>query len=97
MYFIHQRKLLPGPAVMARVCSQPLSVLQRYPLHSLRNEVSLAASAVRRRYGLIDRIVQPQDAVAIEEKNYEAQLAQAQAQQRGSRTQRAPEGAEAGY
>ena len=41
--------------------------------------------------------MQPQDAVAIEEKNYEAQLAQAQAQQRGSRTQRAPEGAEAGY
>lgn len=47
------------------------------------------------RYGLIDRIVQPQDSVAMEEKNYEAMLAKAQAQQRGSR--RAPEGAEAGY
>lgn len=34
-------------------------------------------------YGLIDRIVQPEDAVAIEERNYEAQLNAAQAQQRG--------------
>ncbi|CAL8464891.1 g4426 [Coccomyxa elongata] len=47
-------------------------------------------------YGLIDRIVQPQDSVAMEERNYEAMLAQAQAQQRGS-NRRAPEGAEAGY
>lgn len=35
-------------------------------------------------YGLIDRIVTPEDAVAIEERNYEAQLQSAQAQQRGS-------------
>lgn len=48
------------------------------------------------RYGLIDRIVQPQDAVAMEEKNYEAMLAKAQSQSRGSR-RAAPEGAEAGY
>ncbi|EIE20612.1 hypothetical protein COCSUDRAFT_10544, partial [Coccomyxa subellipsoidea C-169] len=45
-------------------------------------------------YGLIDRIVQPQDSVAMEEKNYEAMLAKAQSQQRGSR--RAPESAEVG-
>ena len=50
-----------------------------------------------RRYGLIDRIVQAQDAVAIEERNYEALLAASQAQQRGSSRGRAPEGAEAGY
>lgn len=48
------------------------------------------------RYGLIDRIVQAQDAVAIEERNYEAMLAASQSQQRGS-SRRAPEGAEAGY
>ena len=35
------------------------------------------------RYGLIDRIVQPQDAVAMDEKNYEAMLQKSQAQQRG--------------
>ena len=47
------------------------------------------------RYGLIDRIVQPQDAVAMDEKNYEAILQKSQAQQRGGSRQ--PEGAEAGY
>lgn len=47
------------------------------------------------RYGLIDRIVQPQDAVAMDEKNYEAVLQKSQAQQRGGSRQ--PEGAEAGY
>lgn len=48
-------------------------------------------------YGLIDRIVRPEDAVAIEEKNYELMLQQANAQQRGQ--QRAPAGAsaEGGY
>lgn len=49
-------------------------------------------------YGVIDRIVQPSDAVAIEGKNYEAQLQASQAQQRG---QRVPAGAgasaEGGY
>ncbi len=47
------------------------------------------------RYGLIDRIVQPQDAVAMDEKNYEAILQKSQANQRGGSRQ--PEGAEAGY
>ena len=47
------------------------------------------------RYGLIDRIVQPQDGVAMDEKNYEAILQKSQAQQRGGSRQ--PEGAEAGY
>lgn len=47
-----------------------------------------------RRYGLIDRIVQPQDAVAMDEKNYEAMLQKSQANQRGGSRQ--PEGAEAG-
>ncbi len=48
-------------------------------------------------YGLIDRIVQPEDAVAIEEKNYELLLQQANAQQKGQ--QRVPAGAsaEGGY
>ncbi|CAL5229134.1 g12405 [Coccomyxa viridis] len=46
-------------------------------------------------YGLIDRIVQPQDAVAMDEKNYEAILQKSQANQRGGSRQ--PEGAEAGY
>ena len=48
-------------------------------------------------YGLIDRIVRPEDAVAIEEKNYEQMLQQANAQQRGQ--QRVPAGAsaEGGY
>jgi hypothetical protein len=41
--------------------------------------------------------VQAQDAVAIEERNYEAMLAASQAQQRGPPRGRAPEGAEAGY
>ena len=49
-------------------------------------------------YGLIDRIVQPEDAVAIEEKYYELLLQQANAQQKGSQ-QRVPAGAsaEGGY
>ena len=48
-------------------------------------------------YGLIDRIMQPEDAVAIEEKNYELLLQQANAQQKGQ--QRVPAGAsaEGGY
>ena len=45
---------------------------------------------------MIDRIVQAQDAVAIEERNYEAMLTASQAQQRGASRGRAPEGAEAG-
>ncbi|KAK9839065.1 hypothetical protein WJX74_008686 [Apatococcus lobatus] len=49
-------------------------------------------------YGVVDRIVQPSDAVAIEGKNYEAQLQASQAQQR---SQRVPAGAgasaEGGY
>ena len=46
----------------------------------------------------MDRIVQPQDSVAMEEKNYEAMLQRAQAEQRGgNRFGRQPEGAEAGY
>lgn len=48
-------------------------------------------------YGLIDRIVQPMDTVAIDEKDYEGMLRASQAQQRG--TQRMPAGAtaEGGY
>jgi hypothetical protein len=34
-------------------------------------------------YGLIDHIVRPSDDVAMEERNYEAMLAQAQSGQRG--------------
>lgn len=36
-------------------------------------------------YGIIDRIVRPSDDVAMESRNYEAMLAQAQAQQAGMR------------
>ncbi|KAK9819673.1 hypothetical protein WJX72_000952 [[Myrmecia] bisecta] len=46
-----------------------------------RNRYFTPAEAIE--YGLVDRIVRPDDAVAIEQKNYELQLAQAQAQQRG--------------
>jgi ATP-dependent Clp protease, protease subunit len=44
-------------------------------------------------YGLIDRIVRPEDALAIEEKDYEGMLQAAQARSRGSA--RAPAGASA--
>ena len=60
-----------------------------------RRDIQAREGAWLCRYGLIDRIVQPQDAVAMDEKNYEAMLQKSQAQQRGGPRQ--TEGAEAGY
>eukprot|EP01025_Chloroclados_australasicus_P005199 TRINITY_DN1149_c0_g1_i4.p1 TRINITY_DN1149_c0_g1~~TRINITY_DN1149_c0_g1_i4.p1 ORF type:complete len:346 (+),score=37.06 TRINITY_DN1149_c0_g1_i4:44-1081(+) len=55
-----------------------------------RNKYFTAEAALE--YGLIDKVIQPADRLAIEQKDYEMQLRQAQAMQRG---QRPASGAEA--
>ena len=83
-----------------------LAVVKTSPLDVGREKEQVRKDVGRNRYftppqaieyGLIDRIVRPEDAVAIEEKNYELMLQKANAQQRGQ--QRAPAGAsaEGGY